>query len=473
MKRIMTLLIPLLLTACLVIPRQAFGEEDWSQQGLSFLRLKRHQEAIAAFSKAIAEAYNNRGVAWHHKADYDNAIADYNRALELNPRYAEARNNRGVAWAHKGDYDRAISDCTEALEINPLYANAYNNRGYAWHHKGDLDRAIADYTEALDINPQYVQAYNSRGLAWANKGEYDKAIADYDKALEIRPRYADVYDKRGTAWANKGDFDQAISDYTEALEIDPEFEEAYYNRAVVWTRKGNFEQAIADYTEALDINPDYSEAYNQMARTLAMCPDDRYRNGAKAVEYAQKALELSLKDNYLDTLAAAYAEQGQFEDAIKAQEKAIDLLAGKGRTEKYLAEYRERLKSYEAHKTWRETQAEAEYDLGEDIVHLESKGGKKTVSQTEPPAGAQVSSQKFFSVQVGAFRSPENAEKLTAQLKKKGYAARAIPMLYSGGKVLHTVLCGKYTTLQQAKAAAAAFSKNEKMSSSIRAIDAP
>ncbi|MBW1703486.1 MAG: hypothetical protein JRJ11_05690, partial [Deltaproteobacteria bacterium] len=63
MKRIMTVLLPLLLTACLVIPSQAFGEEDWSQQGLSFMRLERHQEAIEAFSKAIAEAYNNRGVA--------------------------------------------------------------------------------------------------------------------------------------------------------------------------------------------------------------------------------------------------------------------------------------------------------------------------------------------------------------------------------------------------------------------------
>jgi tetratricopeptide (TPR) repeat protein len=191
------------------------------------------------------------------------------------------------------------------------------------------------------------------------------------------------------------------------------------------------------------------------------------------VEYAQKALKLSLKESYLDTLAAAHAEEGKFEDAITTQKRAIALLTGKGKTEEHLAEYRERLKSYEAHKTWRQTLAEAEYDLGEDIVHLESKGGKKTVSQTEPPAGGHVFSQKIFSVQVGAFRSPENAEKLTARLKKKGYAARAIPMLYSGGKVLHTVLCGKYTTLEQAKAAAAAFSKNEKMSSSIRAIDAP
>jgi tetratricopeptide (TPR) repeat protein len=458
MKRITALFVPFLLAACLLISSQVLAEEDWSQQGLSHLKAKRHKEAIDAFSKAIAEAYNNRGVAWHHKGDYDNAISDYDKALELHPHYAEALNNRGVAWAYKGDYDKAISDCTEAVKINPLYANAYNNRGYAWQQKGDLDKAIADYSEALGIDEQYVQAYHSRGFAWAGKGDYDRAIADYDKALEIRPRYADVYGKRGTAWAHKGDLDKAIADYTEAVEIDPEFEEVYYNRAVVWNRKGNCDKAIADFTQALKINPDYSEAYNQLARTLAMCPDAKHRNGAKAVKYANKALELSLKAGYLDTLAAAYAEQGQFEDATREQEKAIDLLAGKGGTEKRLAAYRERLKSYKEHKTWRQTLVEAE----------DEQGGEK-----ETPAGSQVSTPKIFSLQVGAFQSRENAEKMTARLKKKGYAAWTVPMPYSGGKVLHTVLCGKYDTLDQAKTAAAALKKNENISSSIRAIDTP
>jgi len=81
--------------------------------------------------------------------------------------------------------------------------------------------------------------------------------------------------------------------------------------------------------------------------------------------------------------------------------------------------------------------------------------------------------QKIFSVQVGAFRSLKNAEKLTARLKKKGYAARTIPMLYSGGKVLHTVLCGKYNKLSQAKTAAAQLRENENISTSIRAIEKP
>lgn len=453
--------IPIFLATCLLISSPVPAQEDWSQEGLSHLKREQYTEAIEAFSKAIAEAYNNRGVAWHHKGDYEKAIADYNRALELHPRYAEALNNRGVARAYKGDYDKAIRDCTEATKINPSYADAYNNRGYAWQQKGDLDKAIVDYTETLDINPQYVRAYNSRGFAWAIKGDYDKAIADYDKALEIRPRYADVYNKRGSAWVQKGELEKAILDYTEAVVIDPEFENAYFNRAVVWTRQGNFEEAIADYTKAIAINLEYSEAYNQLARILAMCPDAQYRDGEKSLGYGKKAVERNPRAGTFDTLAAAHAEQGQFEDAVNSQKKAIRLLKEKGGTEECLAAYRERLKSYEARKPWHQTLAEAEYGQAGDLVHEESPGGR------------QASNQKIFSLQVDAFEYIENAERLTAQLKKKDYEAWTVPMTDSGGKVLHTVFCGKYASMAQAKEAAAALKKNENISPSIREIDTP
>ncbi len=76
-----------------------------------------------------AGAYNKRGVAYARKGQYDQAISDFNKALEINPRYATAYYNRGVAYARKGQYDQAISDFTKALEINPRYATAYYNRG--------------------------------------------------------------------------------------------------------------------------------------------------------------------------------------------------------------------------------------------------------------------------------------------------------------------------------------------------------
>ncbi len=164
-------------------------------------------------SEGKAEAYYNRGVAWQNKGQYDQAIADYGKALEINPRYAEAYSNRGAAWQSKGQYDQAIADYGKALEINPRYAEAYYNRGVAWQSKGRYDQAIADYGKALEINPRYAEAYSNRGNAWQGKGQYDQAIADYGKALEINPRYAEAYFNKGFVCEKAGRIREAIEAY--------------------------------------------------------------------------------------------------------------------------------------------------------------------------------------------------------------------------------------------------------------------
>ena len=128
---------------------------------------------------------------------------------------------------------------------------------------------------------------------------------------------------------------------------------AYYNRGIAYSKKGQYEKAISDYNKAIEINPGDAGPYNDLAWLLATCPDARYRDGVKAVELAQKAVELSPRASFLDTLASAYAEVGKFEDAIITQEKAITLLKKEGKTEK-LVDYMERLNSYKAHKPWRE-----------------------------------------------------------------------------------------------------------------------
>jgi len=102
---------------------------------------------------------------------------------ELND--AVAYNNRGNAYSDKGQYDQAISDYTKALEINPRYARPYYNRGSAYARKGQYDQAISDYTKALEINPRYARAYYNRGSAYARKGQYDKAWEDVHKAQDL------------------------------------------------------------------------------------------------------------------------------------------------------------------------------------------------------------------------------------------------------------------------------------------------
>jgi lipoprotein NlpI len=165
-----------------------------------------------------ATAYNDRGIAHASKGEVDRAIADYGRALELNPKLAEAYYNRGIAYHGQGEVDRAIADYGRALELNPSYAS-YNNRGAAYRSKGEYDLAIADYGRALELSPKLAEAYNNRGIAYASKGEVDRAIADYGRALELNPKYAEAYNNRGIAHFVTGDFAKASADLLHVVEV--------------------------------------------------------------------------------------------------------------------------------------------------------------------------------------------------------------------------------------------------------------
>ena len=135
--------------------------------------------AIAACSRAIASdkyagndlatLHADRGYAWADKGDPDRAIADYDAAIRLDPKYALAYNHRGEAYIDKGDYARAIADLDEAIRLDPKYAHAYTNRGVVWGRKGDFGRAIADYTEAIRLDPD-LHSPTSTALASTPKG---------------------------------------------------------------------------------------------------------------------------------------------------------------------------------------------------------------------------------------------------------------------------------------------------------------
>ncbi len=109
--------------------------------------------------------YYNRGLEYQRKGQYDKAISDYSKAIEINPRDAEACYNRGNAYQINGQYDQAISDYNKAIEINPRYAKAYNNRGYAYYEKGEYDRACSDYQKACELGV-------CKGLNWAKESGY-------------------------------------------------------------------------------------------------------------------------------------------------------------------------------------------------------------------------------------------------------------------------------------------------------------
>ena len=222
--------------------------------------------------------YNNRGIAYGEKGEFDLAIKDFNKAIELKSDYAFAYNNRGAVYRDKGEYDQAIEDCNEAIRLKPDYAEPYSNRGAAYRNKGDYDRAIKDYDMAIKLKPNFVQAYYNRGLACHEKGDFDLAINDYGKAIKLNPKLFHPYYNRGNAYLRKGDFDRAIKDYSKAIELNPELGPAYCNRGEAWLHLKEWDKAKVDLTAAKDKEIDIIAAFHNGYRNVAMF---ERKNGVK------------------------------------------------------------------------------------------------------------------------------------------------------------------------------------------------
>ena len=143
-------------------------------------------KAVPDTSK-MADAHLARGDAFMDAANFDQAIAEFTKAIEMNPNALRGFIGRGYALGLKGNHVKALAEFSRAIEINPNNAYCYYSRGLAWKATGDLDRAIADYTKAIDIKPDAPTAYVQRALAWKDKGDTAKAKADAAKARQLDP----------------------------------------------------------------------------------------------------------------------------------------------------------------------------------------------------------------------------------------------------------------------------------------------
>ncbi|MFT3909243.1 MAG: tetratricopeptide repeat protein [Ferruginibacter sp.] len=198
-------------------------------------RLFETSDAFKYAEKAIKEdptnyfGYFQRGSAWNSKNEYNKAIEDYNKVIELRSDYAYAYNGRGAAWDEKGEYDKAIQDYDKAIELKNDYAYAYYNRGNSWDNKGEYDKAIQDYSKTIELKSDYAFAYNNRGVSWDNKGEYDKAIQDYSKAIELQKNDSKAFQNRGTSYFSLENFEKAIEDFEKAMELDKKLKYLEYD----------------------------------------------------------------------------------------------------------------------------------------------------------------------------------------------------------------------------------------------------
>jgi tetratricopeptide (TPR) repeat protein len=186
-----------------------------------------------------ADEYFEEGLLFYANLDYDRAIENFNKVLELAP-YGEDNNiiyyNRGMAHLKIRQYDKSIYDFTKALELT----------------------SGGDKKLRFDI-------FVFRGNAYQKNNEFDYAVKDYSAAIQLNPRHKDikfVYRNKASTWFAKGDYERAIDNLTKAIKIDPKFDLAYYERARAWFKKDDFQRALIDAKEAVKLvpaNQDYND----------------------------------------------------------------------------------------------------------------------------------------------------------------------------------------------------------------------
>jgi len=234
-----------------------------------------------------------RAFAFYHLDDYDNARADFDRALALEDAYPLLYVNRGNLNARLGAYDEALADYAAAVTafdakdreqilggvifqkkditgetldftidsraVEGAYgkAFAYYNSGLVYEKKKDLESARAAYNQSLDCDATFVPSLYARGVVALRLGTYDAAAADFTAALGEAPAYASIWCMRGEAYRALGKNEDAVRDYSEALVRNPEFGRAYYCRGLAYEALGEEARAVADFqcAERLGFDP--------------------------------------------------------------------------------------------------------------------------------------------------------------------------------------------------------------------------
>ena len=272
-------------------------------------------------------AHDGLGECLANRGHLDEAIDQFQLALNIAPGYREIETNLMLALTKKGRTDEAITHLQALLKEDPNDAQLHYNLGNALRKKGDSRGAIAAYEKALAIQGRYPAAHYNLGIALDQNGQIEEAIAHYQEAVKEQPNYPEVYYSLGNDLLRKGRVEDAIAAYEQSLKSRSRYPEVENNIGLALAQKGRPSEAIAHWQNALAIQPDSVDPLNNLAWVLATFPESWIRNKKQALVLAERANQLSGDNSpmILRTLAAAYAENGRFTEARVTAERGLQL----------------------------------------------------------------------------------------------------------------------------------------------------
>jgi tetratricopeptide (TPR) repeat protein len=231
-----------------------------------------------------------------------------------------------LTWHQSAMYTDIETLWRTTIERNPKAWMAYDNLGALLFRQGRVNEAIFHFRKAVEIDAEQAEPQANLGNALLQNGDLDEAIAQYSNALRIKPNYAEVHYNLGNALLRKGQADEAIAQYEKAIALKPDYANIHNNLGIVLFQKGEVDRAIAQYQRALEINPQDVQARANLAWALATSPQPSVMK-AIALKLAQQANELTGRTDpaVLHILAAAFAQRGEYPEAIETAERGLQL----------------------------------------------------------------------------------------------------------------------------------------------------
>jgi len=323
--------------------------------GLLFSEHGSLDEAVVHLTHAVrmkpdcARAHAELGWVRAQQGATQEAVLHYYTALQTRPGLATVHNRLGAALADQDTLDAAVAQYRQALRAQPDYVPAHYNLSLALKALGMYEEAISHLERVLRTRPNDAQVHFELAIVLTSTGNTNEAILHYEEAVRIDPSRADAHTNLGLALSQRGDLADAIVHYRRAIEIQPDHALAHYNLGGALAQQGRNREALRHYRRAVQLRPNHDVMLDSLAWLLATTSDQEVRNPLQAVTLAERACEVAGHDNprLLDTLAAAYAAAGRFDDAVATASRAVELAVSLGQID-YARQIRSHLQRYQS-----------------------------------------------------------------------------------------------------------------------------
>lgn len=312
-----------------------------------------HIQKALQFSPGFCDANINMATLLLKRKEYDKAMDYLHKVLKAKPNNFQANYIMALSFIDLKRYDQAAQYLLAALKNTRDNPDAYYYMGIILDTQNKKTEAINAYQQAIQLNPNHYLAINDLGVLKYQHNSLDEAVDYFRRSISIEPNYVQAYSNLALVLQNQNRFQEAVSLNLKALELEPNNPDTWYNLGVCQQAVDNIPGALISYRQVLQFDPNSVTALNNLAWILAASPDDHIRKPAEAVLLADKLERLSHPENsdILDTLAAAYASDRQFKQAIETAQKAIDLANAAGQKEK-AGDISRRLQYYKTEKPW-------------------------------------------------------------------------------------------------------------------------